>query len=167
MYKRLAIFTVLLLPTTGCTDAEILDVASSIGTSNAVGEPATVYARVARTARSCWFKPDGLIKNTHMFYAEVAPKAEGGRAEISVRKRRKNGKPGDKAYIVSLAPAGENTLYNTRNISFDEIRAAKMTRDVHRWANAELGCHPSTKHEWAPEAPKKSANSVVKPKTNQ
>lgn len=146
--------------TAACTDSEILDVASTIGTSNAVGEPATVYARIARSARACWFRPKGLIKKPHMFYAEAAPAAEGGQAEISIRTRQSDGKPGDKAYIVSLAPAGSNTLYSTRNISLDEKIANRLDRDVRRWANAEIGCKPATKREWAPEAPAKSANNA-------
>lgn len=144
----------------GCSDPEILDVASTIGTSNAVGETATVYARIARSARSCWFKPGGLIKKTHMFYAEAEPQAEGGRAEISIRERQKDGSPGEKAFIVSLVPSGGDTLYTTRNISLEEQISNRLSRDVKRWANAELGCNPSRKREWAPEAPARSARKI-------
>ena len=118
----------------GCSDTELLDVASTVGTSNAVGETATVYARVARSARSCWFKRGGPIKKTHMFYAEASPQAEGGRAEISIRKRRKDGKPGEKAFIVSLVPSGGNTLYSTRNVSLEEKLSNRLMGDVKRWA---------------------------------
>ena len=153
MLKRIALLSVIIMPAAGCSDTEILDVAATIGTSNAVGAPTTVYARVARSARTCWFKPGGMITKDHMFFAKVAPKAEGGRAEISVRKRKEDGRPGKKAFIVSLAPAGENTLYDTRNISLDKKTAAQMTRDVERWANAELGCEASHKRKWAPVVP--------------
>ena len=153
MLKRLTLLSLTILPATGCSDSEILDVAATIGTSNAVGAPTTVYARVARSARTCWFEPGDMITKDHMFFAKVDPEAEGGRAEISVRKRRKDGRPGAKAFIVSLAPAGENTLYDTRNISLDKKTAAQMTRDVGRWANAELGCQASHKRKWAPVVP--------------
>ena len=156
MRKKIAIIALLTFSSTGCSDTEILDVASTIATSNALGETQTVYARIARSARACWFKPGGLIKNTHMFYAEAQPQAQGGRAELSIRLRRQDGRPGDKAYLVSLVPAGTNTLYATRNITLAEKTAGKLTRDVKRWANAELGCNPSHKREWAPEAPKQS-----------
>ena len=156
MRKIIALICLSGFTVTGCSDTEILDVASTIGTSNALGETQTVYARVARSARACWFKPGGLIKKTHMFYAVAQPQAQGGRVEISIRLRLKEGHPGEKAFIISLVPAGENTLYSTRNINLDKTISAKMTRDVERWANAELGCEPSERRQWVPETPKKS-----------
>ena len=150
IFVRLIIIT---LPLAACSDAELLSVAATVGANNAVGETSEVYTRLARQAQSCWFKPGGLIKKSHMFYAEAAPNASGGKAEISIRRRRKNGEPGEKAFIINLIPSGDNTLYSMRNITLDKNISARMIRDIKRWVNLELGCVPSTHKKWKPKLP--------------
>ncbi len=145
------------LPFAACGDTEILSVAATVGANTAPGETSDVYARIARQAKACWFRPNGLIKKNHMFFASADPQAQGGKVEISIRRRTKKGKPGAKSFIIGLVPAGANTLYSTRNIDLDKKTSSRLSRDVRRWANLELGCNAATQKRWKPELPAVSA----------
>ena len=151
MCRIICLSILLALPLGACSDNEILSVAATVGANNAVGETADVYRRIARGAQSCWFSPGGLNKKSHMFYARVDPIAEGGKAEISIRRRLKNGKAGARAYVVNLIPSGDNTLYSMRNISLDRKISARMSGDIERWVKMQEGCAPANAQDWQPK----------------
>jgi hypothetical protein len=131
--------------------------------------PAEAYSRIARGALRCWFGPEGSLKRTHIFNARVDPQSKGGAAEIVVQ-TREPGQTGTtngslRAFSVSLAPNGNGSLIETRNVRFPEDLAASMSADVARWNSGKDGCAVIGTGGWAAAPPPPPApESKKKPK---
>lgn len=109
--------------------------------------PSEVYSRIARGANRCWFGPRGALSATHVFYADVDPAPQGGKAEISVQEREADEpKPwGRKAFKIGLTPEGERTLIQIENIRLPADAGEAMRADVFKWAkggDAECSIEP-------------------------
>ena len=108
----------------------------------APGTTAEVYARIAQAARACWFGPDGALKDSYIFHAELEPPSRGEAAEISVHELDKSGSSrwGRKVFYVSLLPADGQTAITVENVSFPVPVSAPMRADVFQWSQGGAGC---------------------------
>ena len=95
-----------------------------------------VYRRIAAGAVACWFSPQGALARTHMFHADADPAARGGIVEVYVHERDRTGPQpwGTKVFRIALAPVGEQTTIDVRNLKLPEPLAAQMRTDVFQWA---------------------------------
>jgi hypothetical protein len=109
------------------------------------------YSRIARGANTCWFGARGRLAGTHIFYADAAPSAQGGSVEIVVHERAVNQpKPwGFKALRIVLkegtafdGSSGGNTTISVENARLSDEEAARMRKEVYRWAAGIEGCLP-------------------------
>lgn len=108
------------------------------GTAAVIGErPAQVYAKIARRARACWFKPGDPVLTKHEFRAEA--KGDGSSADINIyevgAKNRFR-----KAYVVKFRSRSDGTQIGTDNKLLPYALAQKMTADVGRWAQGNEAC---------------------------
>lgn len=104
--------------------------------------PSEVYSRIARGANRCWFGPRGSLSASHVFYAEVDPIAQGGKAEISVQERDVGEATpwGRKAFKIGLTPEGERTLIRVENVRLPAAAGEAMRADVFKWATGDTEC---------------------------
>ena len=113
---------------------------------------ATVYSRIARGTRECWFGPGGRLNKSHIFFAAANSSVDGGAVEITVHERAINQpKPwGYKAYRIKLKEApgldgstsGGNTSIEVENVRMTDQQARWMRQEIFRWANGKTGCNP-------------------------
>ena len=114
-----------------------------------IGSPIEIYTRIGRGAGLCWFGTHGELKRTHIFYAEAAPPAKGGRSDIVLHERDPNmpNPRGNRAFHIHITPAGDNATLEIENLRFPLEVGQRMTADVRRWARDDLTCSsaPATK----------------------
>jgi hypothetical protein len=110
-----------------------------------------VYARIARGANACWFGARGRLARSHVFFADAAPSASGGKVEIVIHERALDQpRPwGFKAFRILLSEgttfdgsSGGNTSVLTENVRMQDEEAARMRREVIQWATGVEGCGP-------------------------
>ena len=101
-------------------------------------QPAAVYAKIARLARTCWFKPGDPVLSKHTFYAQ-AP-ADGGSAAITIFEKGTRDKRGQKAYEIEFNRRIKATQIETVNRRLPYALAQKLTADVNRWSQGNTAC---------------------------
>lgn len=109
-------------------------------------EPSEIYSRLARGAMACWFSPNGPLKQTHAFHADVAPPSDNAGAEIVIHERdRAAPSPLSlRAYKITIARTPEGTAVAEQNFKLPESLAATMAQDIRRWAGGNLDCGVAT-----------------------
>ena len=178
--RMVAVCVLALSGLTGCTpgattgSTATLLALPSFGTT-VPGKPVDVYVRLARLAKSCWFTPPAPLGRGYVFTADVSPEAQGGAGSILIFQRDAAlaalppaaGERGQKAFAVSLTPAGEGTAIGVENAKIPEPFAGRMRADVERWAAGETSCGEAM--PWptqaalgdaVPEQPKGAAHKV-------
>ena len=127
-----------------------------------------LYTRIARGALLCWFGRGGPLKADYIYHADAQPPSRGGGADIAIHVRDLTAPSprGVRAFRIVIAPDGNAATYSVENLKMSEALAARMTREVERWAVEEAGCgEPVPLSGWAaqetsahePAAPAKSA----------
>jgi hypothetical protein len=111
----------------GCKIAGDLEMPVAFSsTASVIGEsPAQVYAKIARRARACWFKPEA--------------RGDGSRADINIYEVKPQGKF-DKVFVVKFRSREDGTVIGTDNISLPYALGQKLTADVGRWAQGNQAC---------------------------
>lgn len=108
-----------------------------------------VYSRIARGANTCWFGARGRLAKSHVFFADAAPSASGGKVEITIHERAVDQpRPwGYRAFRIHLSesPAfdgssGGNTSVSVENLRMTDDEAARMRKEVLQWAAGVEGC---------------------------
>ncbi|MFM9940414.1 MAG: hypothetical protein ACKVP7_13065 [Hyphomicrobiaceae bacterium] len=104
--------------------------------------PVEIYSRIAKGALNCWFGPQGSLKRTHVFHADVSPPSAGGAAEIVIHERdMAAASPRSlRFYRISITPAGEGSTVQIENLRFPEAVAKDLVADVVRWAGGGTEC---------------------------
>ena len=138
-------------------------------------KPVDVYVRVARLGKTCWFTPPAPLSQGFLFTADMSPETKGGAGSIVIYQRDAAlaakapaaGERGLRAFEVSLTPFGEGTSIGVENARIPEPFAAKMHKDIERWAAGETSCGEAM--AWPaqaalgdalPEQPKAAAHKV-------
>lgn len=146
--RRIAVLIVAaLVPVAGgCSSpTDVTDVQSIMGVAPPVPErPVDVYTRLARTIKTCWFRPGGLMHQGYKFAAEVAPTEKGGKAAIEIFVATPDGERGLRAFAVDMVPSGETgTRLTSSSPRFPGPAGQQMRADVDRWAGGETACAPA------------------------
>ena len=117
--------------------------------TGSVGEPMRapgsvpeVYARIAQNSRACWFGPDGALKTTHIFHADLTPPSRGETAELVVHELDRGGESrwGRRMFRILLQPADQQTAIAVDNISMPTEIGSRMRADVFQWSQGGTGC---------------------------
>lgn len=140
---RFAVSLCILMAVAGCSGAPDLAQLTIPGEATRVAaSPTEVYMRIARGANVCWFGPRGRITHSHVFHADAEPPAKGGKVEIVVHVRDRQGERpwGAKAFRVVLSPIDTQTEIGTENLKMPEPEAEQMRRDALRWATGSTEC---------------------------
>ncbi|MFM9849906.1 MAG: hypothetical protein ACKVP3_22465 [Hyphomicrobiaceae bacterium] len=105
-------------------------------------EPSEVYSRIARGAMACWFSPNGPLKPSYAFHADVAPPSDNAGAEIVIHERdRAAPSPLSlRAYKIVISRKPEGTAVEEQNFKLPEPLAAMMAQDIRRWAGGTHEC---------------------------
>jgi hypothetical protein len=108
----------------------------------APGTVTDVYTRIAQGSRACWFGPDGALKATHIFHADLAPVSQGEVAEIAVHEFQKDAESrwGKRVFLVTLHPADGQTAIAVENIAMPDPIGSQMRADVFQWSQGGSGC---------------------------
>lgn len=171
-----AITAILALMAAGCgTNLDSLVATSSLGlTSNAsvhAEPPVEVYSRVARGALACWFGPNGSLKKTLVFHADVAPESKGGTAEIVLHQRDTAAESPRslRAYRIVIERTGEGSRMISENMRLPEAVARDMQADLGRWAGGQTGCAMVGTGGWnaAPAPPGATPQPATQPKAKK
>jgi hypothetical protein len=101
-----------------------------------------LYTRVARGALNCWFGRSGALKQDYIYHADAHPPSRGGGADIGIHVRDLTAPSprGVRAFRILITQDGSASTYAVENLRMPETLAARMTRDVERWAVEEAGC---------------------------
>lgn len=101
-----------------------------------------LYTRIARGALICWFGRGGPLKADYIYHADAHPPSRGGGADIGIHVRDLSAPSprGVRAFRILIAPEGSAATFSIENLKLPEALAARMTRDVERWAVEEAGC---------------------------
>ncbi len=107
--------------------------------------PTEIYTRIARGANICWFGPQGSLKATHVFHADVQPPTSGGAAEIVLQQRdpvtaTSQSPRSLRAFRIVITASGDGSHMSSENLRFPETVGKTMQEDVARWAKGETGC---------------------------
>jgi hypothetical protein len=143
---RFAAASALVLSAGGCSDQAKLphlpQLAGPGEVQRAAGSVTDVYARIARGARVCWFGPDGALKSTHIFHADVEPPSRGETAEIAVHEidRTQPSPWGRRVFRVVLVPVDNQTAISVENLAMPDAVAATMRADVFGWVAGKSDC---------------------------
>jgi hypothetical protein len=148
----------------------------SSGTGRVSTSATALYTRVARGALVCWFGRGGPLKRDYIYHADAHPPSRGGGADIGIHVRdlAAPSPRGVRAFRVLIAAEGSGATFSIENLKMPEALAARMTRDVERWAIEEAGCgEPVPLSGWAaqetsaplPAVPAKgpAANAAARP----
>lgn len=137
----LALFIGLLAGGCGTTSlSQSLGVA--VGATAHAEPPVEIYSRIARGANTCWFGPNGSLKRTHIFHADVAPPSAGGEAEIVIHERDTTAQSPRslRFYRISIKRAGDGSTVEIENLRFPATVAKDLVADVVRWAGGNHAC---------------------------
>jgi hypothetical protein len=119
--------------------------AAAAGQVNLVvsGTAPDVYALVAGGALKCWFGPNGALKASHMFRAEAASPADGGKAQIVIHERDAAAREGRgaQAFQVGFENAASGAVrVEVVSTRMDAAAAPLMVKDVEVWGGGGKGC---------------------------
>lgn len=105
-------------------------------------DPSEIYSRIARGAMACWFSPNGPLKQSYAFHADVAPPSDNAGAEIVIHERDRNA-PSPlslRAYKIVISRKPEGTAVEEQNFKLPAPIAAMMAQDIRRWAGGAHEC---------------------------
>jgi hypothetical protein len=175
--SKLGSAAILALMSGGCgANLDTLVATGSLGlASNAsvhAESPVEIYSRVARGALACWFGPNGSLKKTLVFHADVAPEPKGGTAEIVLHQRDAAAESPRslRAYRIVIERTGEGSRMVSENMRLPEAVARDMQADLGRWATGQTGCATVGTGGWnaAPAPPAEVAPPpAAKPKAGK
>jgi hypothetical protein len=128
--------------TTSSLSAPLALTPVSSGSGRVATSATELYTRVARGALNCWFGRSGALKRDYIYHADAHPPSRGGGADIGIHVRDLTAPSprGVRAFRVLIASDGSAATYAVENLRMPETQAARMTRDVERWAVEEAGC---------------------------
>ncbi len=114
----------------------------AVGATAHAEPPVEIYSRIAKGALNCWFGPQGSLKRTHIFHADVSPPSAGGDAEIVIHERDTAAQSprSIRFYRISIMRAGEGSTVRIENLRFPEVVAKDLVADVVRWAGGSSEC---------------------------
>lgn len=126
----------------GCNTASLPSLGSPGQPTRVSASSTEVYVRIAQGANACWFGPQGPLRTTHIFHADVEPVHGTGTAEIIVHERdATQPKPwGRRAFRIALTPVGEQTSIDVENLAMPAEAADRMRADVFQWVEGGSGC---------------------------
>ena len=130
-------------------------------------KPVDLYAKIARGALSCWFGPNGSLKKTHVFHADVAPEHKGGEVDIALHERDPAAPTPRalRAFKISITKSANGSHMATQNVKFPEHVAKDMRADLARWATGDATCSVMGTGGWGAAAgPEKAAAPAGTPK---
>jgi hypothetical protein len=108
------------------------------------GTPSAVYSIIAGKAMTCWLGPNGPLKSSHIFHADVAPPSEKGEVADIVLHERDLTQPtprGARAYRILLTPNGETATHiEISNARLPDDLADALRSDVLDWTRGGSGC---------------------------
>ncbi len=144
---RLAAVAISALALNACGEAaklpQLPQLTGSVGEPmRAPGSVPEVYARIAQNSRACWFGPEGALKTTHIFHADLEPPSRGEIAELVVHELDRGGESrwGRRVFKVSLQPSDQQTAIAVDNISMPTEIGSRMRADVFQWSQGGTGC---------------------------
>ena len=144
---RLAAIAISALALNACGEAaklpQLPQLTGSVGEPmRAPGSVPEVYARIAQNSRACWFGPEGALKTTHIFHADLEPPSRGEIAELVVHELDRGGESrwGRRVFKVSLQPSDQQTAIAVDNISMPTEIGSRMRADVFQWSQGGTGC---------------------------
>ena len=144
---RLAAIAISALALNACGEAaklpQLPQLTGSVGEPmRAPGSVPEVYARIAQNSRACWFGPEGALKTTHIFHADIEPPSRGEIAELVVHELDRGGESrwGRRVFKVSLQPSDQQTAIAVDNISMPTEIGSRMRADVFQWSQGGTGC---------------------------
>ena len=142
--SRFSILAALAMAVSGCSGGLDLPLPSLPSLPSKAPEfPGTstaVFTRVARGANTCWFGPRGTLDRTYIWHAKAEPEAMGGAAEILIHERVDKNQRGLKAFSVTIAPKGDGSAVDAKNVKMPEDAGKRMVADAYRWARGGVGC---------------------------
>ena len=112
---------------------------------SASGTPDAVYAVIAQKAMRCWFGPDGPLKSSHIFHADVSPPSDKGSTADIVLHERDTTQPtprGARAFRILLTANGDTATHvEISNSKLPDDLADALNSDVVDWMRGGDSCH--------------------------
>ncbi len=105
---------------------------------------------------TCWFGPNGPLKTSHIFHADVSPPSEKGEIADIVLHERDMTQPtprGARAYRILVSPNGETASHvEISNARLPDDLADALRADVLDWVRGGTGCKAQIVRPPAPAA---------------
>ncbi len=104
------------------------------------GSPVSVYTRIARHIRACWFSPRHRKLKGYIFFAQTSFNQKPGYANIRISKKTRKGRRGLKAFEVTFQAVDKGTFVSAKNFNLPPLLGSQMEADVRNWANGRRSC---------------------------